>query len=63
MDQFSINQAVGKYLLTRVKLLEDQVEDLKTRCDFSDEMLGIVMKDLHYLKYGEVLETEEVGEA
>ena len=47
----------------RILELEKEVEFLKARCDFSDEMLGIVMKDLHYLKYGEVLETEEVGEA
>ena len=47
----------------RILELEKEVEFLKVRCDFSDEMLAIAMKDLHYLKYGEELETEEAGEA
>ena len=52
-----------RWCVKHILELEKEVEFLKTRCDFSDEMLGIVMTELRSLRGGEGLETEEVGEA
>jgi len=50
-----------RWCVKHILELEKEVEFLKTRCDFSDEMLGIVMTELRSLRGGEVLETEEVS--